>query len=98
VAENCDNIKDYEVRLDMLNLIEHFIHKESLLSTIEFYGEVILKGILIPSIVWKVGMPNVKIRKASIICLMKMVQNKTIDAEKIQDVIISNLNFRTLKN
>jgi len=39
--------------------------------------------ILIPSTVWKVGKPNIKIRKASVICMMRMIDNKLISSEKL---------------
>lgn len=39
--------------------------------------------ILIPSTVWKVGKPNIKIRKASLICLMTILDMKLIDEDKL---------------
>lgn len=33
-----------------------------------------MKMILIPSTVWKVGKPNIKIRKAAVICMMKLLE------------------------
>ncbi len=40
--------------------------------------------ILIPSAVWKVGSPNIKIRKAAVICMMRMIDNKLISPSKMQ--------------
>ena len=74
IAANVDNTKEYEIRMDMLALVEYLILQESLHSTIVFYSEVILKMILIPSTVWKVGKPNIKIRKAAVICMMKLIE------------------------
>jgi hypothetical protein len=39
--------------------------------------------ILIPSTVWKVGKPNIKIRKASVICMMRLLDHKLISKEKL---------------
>jgi len=39
--------------------------------------------ILIPSIQWKVGKPNIKIRKAAVICLLRLLEFKLIDKEKL---------------
>lgn len=39
--------------------------------------------ILIPSTVWKVGKPNVKIRKAAVICMIRLLEFKLIDKEKL---------------
>jgi hypothetical protein len=79
IAANVDSNKDYEVKMDMLGLIEFFLKSEFLHSTIVFYSEIILKLILIPSTAWKVGKPNVKIRKAAVICMMKLIEKRLID-------------------
>ena len=41
--------------------------------------------ILIPSTQWKVGSPNVKIRKGAVICMMRMIDNKLISPEKLNN-------------
>lgn len=48
-----------------------------------FYSIIILKMILIPSTVWKVGKPNIKIRKAAVICMLRLLEFKLIDQEKL---------------
>ena len=52
-------------------------------TNISYYSEVLLKMILIPSTVWKVGKPNIKIRKAAVICIMRMLDHKLISEEKL---------------
>ena len=69
----------------MLNLIEHFLLEESLHSTIIFYSEIIVKLILLPCTEWRVGLPNVKIRKAGVICLIKLIDSKLIEPVKLKD-------------
>ena len=83
IAANVDNSKEYELRIDMLALVEHLLIQENLHSTIIFYSEVILKMILIPSTIWKVGKPNIKIRKAAVICMIKLLEQKLIEKEKL---------------
>lgn len=83
IAANVDNSKEYELRMDMLGLVEFMLNQEILSESITFYSEVILKMILIPSTVWKVGSPNVKVRKASVICMMRMIDNKLISPKKL---------------
>jgi dynein assembly factor 5, axonemal len=83
IAANVDNSKEYELRMDMLGLVEFMLNQEILSESITFYSEVILKMILIPSTVWKVGSPNVKVRKASVICMMRMIDNKLISPQKL---------------
>jgi hypothetical protein len=74
IAANVDSSKEPELRMDMLDLVEYLLKQEPLHSTIVFYSEVILKMILIPSTQWKVGKPNIKIRKASIICMIRLLE------------------------
>ena len=83
IAANVENTKEVELRMDMLSFVEFLINQEILGETIGFYSEIILKMILIPSTVWKVGSPNVKIRKASVICMMRMIDNKLISPSKL---------------
>jgi hypothetical protein len=74
IAANVDSNKDVEVKMDMLGLVEFFLKTETLHSTIVFYSEIILKLILIPSTAWKAGKPNIKIRKAAVICMIKLIE------------------------
>ena len=92
VATNTEHGKDYELKMDMMTLIEHFIHDKSLHSTIPFYSEIIIKLILLPATEWRVGAPNVKIRKASVICLMKLVEQELIEREKLLDLFTEIVN------
>lgn len=83
VATCCDREKDYELRIDMLALTEHFLKTESLHSTIVFYSEIIVKMILIPCLKWSPGIPSNSIRKASIVCLMTLLNNNLIESVKM---------------
>ena len=44
--------------------------------------------ILIPSTVWKAGHPNVKIRKAAVICIIRLIDNKLITPAKMNKSFI----------
>ena len=52
--------------------------------------------ILIPSTVWKVGKPNIKIRKAAVICIIRLLEYKLIDREKMYGAFKEVMNV--LKN
>ena len=71
--------------MDMLNLIEHFLLEETLHSTIVFYTEIIVKLILLPCTEWRVGLPNVKIRKAGVVCMIKLIESKLIEPVKMRE-------------
>ena len=74
IAANIGHDKDYELRIDMLSLVEHLLQQPNLHSTITFYTEIIIKLVLLPCTDWRAGFPNVSIRKASVICLLKLLE------------------------
>jgi dynein assembly factor 5, axonemal len=84
VAANVGHDKDWEVRMDMLSLIEHLMLMESLQSTIVFYTEIIVKLVLLPCCEWRSGMPNTAIRKAAVVCLIKIMEQSLIEKDKLQ--------------
>lgn len=61
-----------------------------------FYSEIVLKMILMPSIVWKVGKPNVRVRKAAIVCLIRLIEEKLIEPEKLYESFSAL--FKLMKN
>ena len=83
IAANVEEDKEYELRMDMLNLVEHFLITKELHSTIVFYSEILLKMILMPPIAWRVGKPNTRIRKAAIICIIRLIEEQLIDPKKL---------------
>jgi dynein assembly factor 5 len=85
IAANVEPDREVELRMDMLALVEFLLNQATLAETIGFYAEIILKMILIPSTVWKVGSPNIKIRKASVICMIRMIDNNLISPEKLNN-------------
>lgn len=96
IASNMEEEKDYELRMDMLNLVEHFLTTKELHSTIVFYSDILLKMVLLPPIAWRVGKPNVRIRKAAIVCLIRLVEEQLIDPAKLYKSFKTVLS--TLKN
>jgi dynein assembly factor 5, axonemal len=87
-----DTEKDYELRMDMLGLVEHLLQQPNLHSTIVFYTEIIVKLILLPSTEWRVGLPNVSIRKAAVLCLLKLLDQKLIEPAKLQPMFTEIVN------
>ena len=85
ISANVDNEKEVELRMDMLALVEFLLSQDILAEIISFYSEIILKMILIPSTMWKVGSPNIKIRKAAVICMIRMIDNKLISPVKLNN-------------
>jgi len=96
IAANVELDKDYELRMDMLSLIEHFLIQEELHSTIIYYSDIIMKMILIPCTVWRAGKPNVSIRRAAVICMIKVLEQKLIEKNKMYSAFRPMLGY--LKN
>lgn len=96
IAANIELEKDYELRMDMLNLVEHFLLTKELHSTIVYYSDIILKMILIPVLPWRSGKPNVSIRRAGVVCIIKLVEQELIDKEKLHSSFKTMLGY--LKN
>lgn len=92
IAANIDTEKDYELRMDMLSLIEHLLQQPNLHSTIVFYTEIIIKLILLPSTAWRPGLPSVSIRKGAVVCLLKLLQQNLIEREKLQPMVKEIIN------
>lgn len=89
---NIDHTKDVELRFDMLSLCEHLLMQENLHSTIIFYTEILIRLILMPSTEWRAGMPVGKIRKASVICLIKIMERKLIEKDKLASLMPDLIN------
>lgn len=92
IAMNIDHGKDVELRFDMLSLVEHLIQKENLHSTMIFYTEIMVKLVLLPCTEWRAGLPITKIRKASVICLIKLMENNLIEKDKLAALLPEVIN------
>lgn len=55
-----------------------------------------MKMILIPCTQWRAGKPNVSIRKAAVVCQIKLVEQQLIDPEKMYGCYKSMMSY--LKN
>lgn len=64
---------DLEVRMDTLVLIEYVISIPELHEALRSVGGQLLKRVLIVAIQWKVGKPQIKIRKAGVINIINLI-------------------------
>lgn len=81
VIEQCTHKRfDIELRMDMLVYTEAILKIPELQAPLKKRAVFILRNILIPSTVWKVGQANLKIRKAGIICMIHLIDNKVISS------------------
>ena len=71
----------------MLVYMEDMLQNKDLKDSLLSRAQQCMKNILIPSCRWKHGDANLKIRKASIICMIHMINNKIITSEELLEVI-----------
>ena len=69
---------DLEVRMDTLVLIEYVISIPELQEALRSVGGQLLKRVLIVAIQWKVGKPQIKIRKAGVINIINLIERKVV--------------------
>jgi len=70
--------KEPELKFDMLNLLDFIIEFKEISDTITENGLAIITKIINPVTVWRVGKPNIKIRKAGALIMMKLLDNNLV--------------------
>ena len=63
--------------------MEYLIESESSQASLPLHSMKILERILIPCCAWKPGKPVVKIRKASITCIMRLIERNLLDKTEL---------------
>jgi dynein assembly factor 5 len=81
ISQCCESEKDIEIRMDMVVLLDKIISQKGLFEQIKNYIEFILPEILFPSICWRAGRPNYKVRKAAMVDFIHIFQNDLITPE-----------------
>ena len=71
--------------MDTLVLMEYILGIEKLYEVMKPHGERIMKKILIVAIQWKIGKPQIKIRKAGVINMMSLIEHEIINEEQLRD-------------
>jgi len=73
-------------RIGILELCHDMIctEEEALLDAIKTHSAPILDGVLIPNAVWRPGQASNKIRKASMICVYKMLQRQVVTVDAVE--------------
>jgi hypothetical protein len=79
INECCEAVKDLELRMDMIALVQYLVENLELREQIIAFSEYIVKEILLPAVAWKPNKPNYKIRKGAISCIIKMFENDLVE-------------------
>lgn len=64
---------DIELRMDTLVLIEYILGVPDLKEALAPLAEQLLKKVLLLAVQWKVGKPQIKIRKAGVINIIALI-------------------------
>ena len=67
----------------MIGLLEDLIESEAVQPSLPYHAAKIIQKILVPCCVWKAGKPNIKIRKAAITCMIKVLDRGLIDKAEL---------------
>jgi len=86
ISKCTENPKDPVLKFDMLELLEYLINTEETQPFIRENSSALIKKIITQVLVWKAGKPNMKIRKAGILCLSKMIRNQLVTADDAYEV------------
>lgn len=93
IIANCTEAeRDIEMRIDMVILIEYLLDNSEIKEQIKFYSEFIILEILLPATMWKAQRPNYKVRKAALVCLIRIFKNNLIDVETLNEIFDKILN------
>ena len=71
-------------------MIEFLIKLDEMVDQMRNHALGIMTKILIPAAVWKAGKPLIKIRKASIICMVLLIQRQIVSEEVLQEVFMKS--------
>ena len=72
---------DLEVRMDTMVLVENILSQPELKEALIPLSQQLLKRVLLPAIQWKVGKPQIKIRKAGVINIILVTERGIASAE-----------------
>ena len=75
--------KDIQTRFDALELFNHIIRQSGQSNALLQFSDMVLMGIIKESMVWKMGKPNNKIRKAGSYCLNDMFKAGLVSSESV---------------
>lgn len=81
ISTCCEAGRDIEMRIDMMILLENIIDNPDLADQIRSYVEFIIPEILIPATAWNVHRTNGKVRKAALVCIIKIFKNGLIESD-----------------
>lgn len=78
---------DLETRMDTLVLIEQVLALADLREALAPLSEQLLKKVLVAAIQWKVGKPQIKIRKAGVINIISLIEKHIISEDQLLDCL-----------
>lgn len=81
ISQTTEPVKDLEMKMDMICLMDSLIENSEVNFQLKNYMDYIIPEILLPSSAWKSQRPSYKVRKAALVCLIKIFQKKLCEIE-----------------
>jgi len=86
ISKCTENPKDPILKFDMLELLDYVISATDTQPYIKENASSLIRKVICQVLVWRAGKPNIKIRKAGIICLSKLIKFGLISSSDAYDV------------
>lgn len=69
--------------MDTLVLLETMLENPQVREALKLYSSRVMTNLLANAIKWKVGNPQIKIRKAGVINMIRMIEQEVITPEQL---------------
>ena len=76
---------DIEIRMDMMVLLDSVVDNPILQDQIKTYVDFMIPEIFIPATSWRSARPNYKVRKAAMVCMIKLFKNNLIGVDSAKN-------------
>ena len=83
LSQNVRLDNEVEMRFEALDLLNTLIHRDKESQMLQKYSDILLKQIIKEALVWKMGKPNIKIRKAGSYCFIDLLKYNLISKESL---------------
>jgi hypothetical protein len=81
ISQTTEPVKDLEMKMDMICLLDFLIDNQEVNYQLKSFMDYIIPEILLPSCAWKSQRPSYKVRKAALVCLIKIFKGNLCEKE-----------------
>lgn len=81
ISQTTEPVKDLEMKMDMICLMDNLIDNPEVNFQLKNFMDYIIPEILLPSSAWKSQRPSYKVRKAALVCMIKIFKKNLCENE-----------------